>query len=77
MITILFFAGHQETIGKDQIEWKRAPITIRELKKELQETYPDLKLENSMIAVNEEYAADDMEIKDDDTVAFIPPVSGG
>ncbi|RBW69530.1 molybdopterin converting factor subunit 1 [Bacillus taeanensis] len=77
MITILFFAGHQETIGKEQIEWNKAGVTISELKRDLQEKYPALTLDQSMAAVNEEYAADDTMVNDSDIVAFIPPVSGG
>jgi molybdopterin synthase sulfur carrier subunit len=30
-----------------------------------------------MVAVNEEYASDDTALKDQDIVAFLPPVSGG
>ena len=34
-------------------------------------------LDNVMVAINEEYAMDQDVIQSGDTVAFIPPVSGG
>ena len=52
--------------------------TIGELKAMLEEKYPRLqKLASYMIAVNSEYANNDVVIKQGDEIAIIPPVSGG
>jgi molybdopterin synthase sulfur carrier subunit len=77
MIQILLFAKFQEIVGQESIPWHDTPITVDKLKEQLQQQYELPSLDNVMIAVNEEYAHDEMEIKDGDTVALIPPVSGG
>ena len=49
-----------------------------QLKLLLEERFPRLKaLASYMIAVNDEYAAENVMIHDDDEIALIPPVSGG
>ncbi|PAF11588.1 molybdopterin synthase sulfur carrier subunit, partial [Shouchella clausii] len=50
--------------------------TIAELKQLLEEEF-GLMLDSVMAAVNEEFASDEEVIQNGDTVAFIPPVSGG
>lgn len=77
MIKILFFAELQEKMGESQIELEKKQITVADLKAELQEIYQLTGLEQVMTAINEEYALHDDVIKSGDTVAFIPPVSGG
>jgi molybdopterin converting factor subunit 1 len=48
------------------------------LKKELFSRYPKLtELRSLYVAVNNEYAADDLVLQEDDEIALIPPVSGG
>ena len=52
--------------------------SIANFKLMLIEKYPQLENLNSYaIAVNEEYAEDDLTLKNGDIVAIIPPVSGG
>lgn len=53
-------------------------VDTAQLKALLEERYPRLKeLVSYAIAVNDEYAQDNMVINSDDEVAIIPPVSGG
>lgn len=48
------------------------------LQAHLQELFPALKrLKSLQIAVNTEYAAPDVLLKENDEIAIIPPVSGG
>lgn len=77
MITVLFFAHLQDAVGQEKVSIDKAPISIAELKNELAELYSLPGLENVMFAINEEYATGDDLVKDGDTVALIPPVSGG
>lgn len=52
--------------------------TVKDLRRSLLSTYPDLQgLKSLMIAVNKEYADDDLVLSPSDEVVLIPPVSGG
>ena len=77
MIKVLLFAELQERIGKTSLEVELEEINVKTLKEKLQADYPELRLNGVMTAVNEAYAKDDDIISSGDTVAFIPPVSGG
>ncbi|MFC4320681.1 molybdopterin converting factor subunit 1 [Litchfieldia salsa] len=77
MITVLLFAHLQEVVGKEKIILDHAPTTVRELKHQLQTRFGFEKLDQMMFAINEEYAVDEDLIKEHDTIAIIPPVSGG
>ncbi|RDW20167.1 molybdopterin converting factor subunit 1 [Oceanobacillus arenosus] len=77
MIKILLFAHLQEAVGKGEIQLEIGQTTVEQLKAELQQKYRIAGLEHVMIAINEEYALDNSIINPGDTVAFIPPVSGG
>lgn len=78
MIQVLLFAQLQEKTGKNTLWIEEAETTIAQLKDKHLAGYDmaDL-LKEAMVAVNEEYAAEDTVIRQGDVVAFIPPVSGG
>lgn len=76
MNNIMFFAHLKDRVGEDSLSRDVSGITIAELKQLLEEEF-ELKLDSVMAAVNEEFASDDEVIQSGDTVAFIPPVSGG
>ncbi|KON86053.1 molybdenum cofactor biosynthesis protein MoaD [Sporosarcina globispora] len=76
MNKIMFFAHLRDSVGEESVTKDVSGKTIAELKQMLAEEY-ELKLDSVMAAVNEEFASDDEVIQDGDTVAFIPPVSGG
>jgi len=77
MINVLFFAHLQEIVGNERLQLDIAPITVSRLKQYLQTEFNFGQIEQVMFAVNEEYATDDDVINPGDTVALIPPVSGG
>ncbi|AXF56940.1 molybdopterin converting factor subunit 1 [Salicibibacter kimchii] len=77
MIQVLLFARVQEEVGTDRLEADAAGKSIKELKRWMEDRYPVSSLSRTMTAVNEEFANDDEVINEGDTVAFIPPVSGG
>ena len=71
-------------IAKEIVENSRINIecgkaaTVGDLKALLEEKYLALKKPGSyIIAVNNEYASDEITINSGDEVAIIPPVSGG
>lgn len=79
MINILLFANlaQQAETEKVSIEVNSA-LSVKEVRTLLQQKVGKLTgIENALLAVNEEYVELTGQVKDGDTVAFIPPVSGG
>jgi molybdopterin synthase sulfur carrier subunit len=63
--------------GRDTVIEIRG-TTVGELRQELSERFPELlDLKSLFIAVNSDYADDDLVLKPADEIALIPPVSGG
>ena len=77
MIKILLFAQLQEDIGQSTLVLEANDLTVKQVKEHLQQQYPQVTLQAVMTAVNEEYAFDADIVKEGDTIAFLPPVSGG
>jgi sulfur-carrier protein len=77
LIQLLFFAGVKEIIGKEAMELEWQGQTIAQLKEYLLNAFPSLSLQGVMVAVNEEFALEEDTVEENDTIAFIPPVSGG
>lgn len=79
-IKVLYFSSVKYKIKKSNEQFEiDENTTIEELLKVLKDKYPEIKdiLENTMIAVNEEYKDKKYILKNNDVVAIIPPVSGG
>lgn len=71
-------------ITTDILGFKTADIdisklsTVKDLRKHLNTSHPQLiKLSSLAIACNEEYASDDQVLTEGMVIALIPPVSGG
>ncbi|MDA7026282.1 molybdopterin converting factor subunit 1 [Bacillus sp. CLL-7-23] len=77
MINILLFAGLAEQAGTQSICFDEKKTTTDDITLHLKETYHLQWIDRAMVAVNEEYRRGNSEVKSGDTVAFIPPVSGG
>ncbi|WP_100402812.1 molybdopterin converting factor subunit 1 [Bacillus sp. FJAT-42315] len=77
MITVLLFAHLQEEIGESQLTIEALEMTVSQVKKWIEERYQVSSLHQVMAAVNENFAMDETIVKEGDTIAFIPPVSGG
>lgn len=77
MNKVLFFAHLRDVVGEESLKLELSGKTVAEVKAALVETYPALKLDSVMTAINEEFAGNDETINDGDVIAFIPPVSGG
>ena len=86
-IKVLFFASAREAAGDisfADVELPATNATTTTLRRKLAEIYPDLESmvmdeDNITLALNEEYviAGQDLSLKSGDTVALIPPISGG
>lgn len=78
-ITVLFFGMATDLVGESSIHFPLSKeISLEEFKTILIQNYPSLaEMHQYAIAINETYAEVDSSIKPGDTVAIIPPVSGG
>lgn len=77
-IHILFFAALREQANKEQETRSTSAKNPAELYAELQLEYGfDLPQSRLRAAINHAFCAWDTPLNDNDTVAFIPPVSGG
>ena len=77
MINILLFSYLQETIGESKLKVQLSDYTVGQIKEWMEAQYPQISLQHVMSAVNEEFATDTTIVKEGDTLAFIPPISGG
>ncbi len=79
MVLVKLFANFREVVGKKEIEIDAK--NLKELIETLNQQYPDFHklMEYAVIVVNGQIAEvdEDIELKDEDTVAIFPPVSGG
>ena len=78
-LRLLYFGASRDYAGRDAEDLKvEDGILVQDLREELKQRYPGLEdIRSFAIAVNEAYAEEDLGLKDGDTVAVIPPVSGG
>lgn len=80
-IEILYFAGLRELLGIKEEKLVVTPggLTVDALAERLAELHPSLRphLASVRFAVNESFVDAKSRVKPGDTVALIPPVSGG
>jgi molybdopterin synthase sulfur carrier subunit len=75
-IRVLFFGRLRDVVGTNEIVASDIK-DIEDLKKYLFEKFPKLKGEIFSVALNYEIIHTNENLKDNDEVALIPPVSGG
>lgn len=78
-VTVLLFASYADAVGRSAIELDlEAGATVRDLVDHVRQMGDATRLPPApMVAVNEQYASRDRELKAGDEVALIPPVAGG
>lgn len=75
---ILYFAEIKEILNMDHEDIDLSyDLTVSDFKKGLSDRHPEIQDKAFQIAVNEEFVRDDDVVQPNDTVALIPPVSGG
>lgn len=79
-VSVKYFATLRDRAGTKQ-EMLDVPegTTVLELKAVIESAHPEIapSLPTSIVAVNREYASEDLALAADDEVALFPPVSGG
>lgn len=78
-IKVIFFAQCADWIGRREMTFEqKAPVPVADLLLSHEELDPILERRGLLrVAVNQEMADFDTEVKDGDEVAIMPPVSGG
>ena len=79
-VEVLYFAHLKEVVKKDREQLDLSEgVTLRDLLQQLQRQYEHETFQSKSLkaAINEEFAAFDQKLADGDTVALLPPVSGG
>ncbi len=80
VVRVLFFAHLKDLSGvESELISTTTSINVARLKEIISQRYPILqeRLTSVLVAVNQQYADDSVEVKPGDEVAFFPPVSGG
>lgn len=80
-VAVLYFAALRELLGlgEETLSDVPTPLPVQAFAQRLAERHPELEphLGSVRFAVNEVFVGASEEIDDGDTVALIPPVSGG
>ena len=78
-VTVLLFASYAEAVGRSSMEIEiEAGATVRDVIDHVREIGKSTRLPPApMVAVNEQYASGDRQLRPGDEVALIPPVAGG
>lgn len=78
-IELLFFGITADLVGKNSLNYQLGEnATVKDLKTDLVANFVRLaKIDEYAVAVNENYADEELVLSEGDQVALIPPVSGG
>lgn len=77
-VRVLLFANLRDAAGCSEVELELPePASVRTAAEELQRRLDAVQLRGVMCAVNERFAAPTTPVNEGDTIAFLPPVSGG
>ena len=79
-ITVLLFGACREAAGAGELTLElEAPADVARAFAEVKRRFPPLAgfERNALFAVNEEHARPEQIVRDGDTLAIFPPVSGG
>ena len=78
-VTVLLFASYADAVGRSEIELDiESGATVRDVIDHVRALGDAERLPATpLVAVNEQYASRDRELREGDEVALIPPVAGG
>jgi len=77
-VKVLLFASLRQAAGQSELELELPDASsVRTAADVLRGRLEELRLDGVMCAVNERYADPSTALREGDTVAFLPPVSGG
>ena len=77
-VNVLFFGATADLVGSRKVETSLAETAVAsDVVEQLHAEYPSLKGRNLLVAVNEQYVAENTPLKNGDELAIFTPVSGG
>ena len=79
-VCVRLFARARDLVGKSEVAVELSPdATVADLRHRLSVDFPAMKslLQNSALAVNNEFADDSLRLPLNSEIALLPPVSGG
>lgn len=78
-VEVRLFASWRDAVGADEVSVAGVPepVTIGGIRTRLLEDWPALVGLPAVAAVDHRHASDVVEVRRDQVVAFLPPVSGG
>jgi molybdopterin converting factor subunit 1 len=78
-VTVLLFASYADAVGRSTLELDvKSGATVSDVIEQVRRLGDPSQLPAApMVAVNEQYASRDRELRPGDEVALIPPVAGG
>ena len=79
-VRVLFFGAARDVAGESQVDFALAvPANATSAFEQVLAAYPELRRfgRSLLLAINQEYAPGDREVRDGDELAVFPPVSGG
>ena len=79
-VSVRLFARLRDIVGAGELDREvPAGTSVQALWDDLSDDFPDIRAYTGSMssAVNAEYSRMDVELRDGDEVAFLPPVSGG
>lgn len=78
-VTVLLFASYADAVGRSSLELDlESGATVHDVIEQIRGLGDAAQLPPvPMVAVNEQYASRDRELREGDEVALIPPVAGG
>lgn len=78
VLRLLYFAQLRNARGVTEERYRTAAATASDLYDELSREHGfNLHLDQLRVAVNQRFVSSDAHLQEGDTVAFLPPVSGG
>ena len=73
---LLFFGSLADIAGKKEFDLAGVQNT-HQLKEKIFENYPEMAGHSFLLAVNKKVQSGNVQLNEDDTVALMPPFSGG
>lgn len=79
MVTVKYFGLVADNTQKkeEQFLFENEVVTLNQLQSKLEKEYPEIKNTTYLFAVNQSITKSNIELKNNDEIALLPPFAGG